>query len=96
MADILKLREARAEIEKADRAMAEAFEKRMAAVRVIAAYKAGAGTDIEDREREAAVIENGCGAIKNESLRPYFERLLKEEIAISKDFQKELILGKGE
>ena len=66
--NISALAAAREEINNTDREMARLFEKRMAAAEKIAAYKKQNGLPIEDKTREALLIE------KNEK---YIERLEK-------------------
>lgn len=88
-----KLDEARREISAVDREMAALFERRMEAVRAVAAYKQEHGLPVLDAAREKAVLEQGAAAIENDELRPYYRRFLQEEMALSKQFQERLLDG---
>ena len=84
------LEKARISINRIDREMADLFEQRMQAARVIAAYKNEKGLPIEDLKREKILIENNCGCITEESLLPYYIRFLRQMIELSKEYQRQL------
>lgn len=88
--DIEQLRE---EIRKADRDIAEAFERRMEAVKGIAAYKKEHGIAIEDTMNEQQIIENGASEIGNAEIRSYFVPFIKSALSASKSFQKTVMSG---
>lgn len=85
-----KLRE---EVQAADRALAEAFERRMEAVRGIAEYKKEHGISVEDTNQEAIVIDRGAAAIKDPEIRSYFIPFLKNAISASKGLQQAKMKG---
>ena len=87
------LEQARAIISEADREMAKVFEKRMAAVRTVAAYKKANGLPITDRSREEEMLREEAGLIEDESLRPFYVSFLRETIGISKSYQHRLMDG---
>ena len=88
-----ELEQARAIISEADREMAKVFEKRMAAVRTVAAYKKANGLPITDRSREEEMLREEAGLIEDESLRPFYVSFLRETIGISKSYQHRLMDG---
>lgn len=85
------LENARKEINEIDRKMAELFEKRMEAVRTVAEYKAKKGLEVLDSSRERQVIERGNELIQNEELRPYYTKFIKDCMALSREYQGELL-----
>ena len=87
-----RLDEVRGEIDAVDRAMAELFARRMAAVAQIAAYKARHGLPVFDPAREAAVLERN-GALVDEEIRPYYLRFLEDMMAESRAYQRRLLGG---
>ncbi len=91
----MDLQQAREEIRRADREMAALFERRMAAVRAVAAYKNEHGLPIEDKAQEARVIARGCEQLKDEALRPYYVRFLQDTMELSKQLQRQLISGRS-
>lgn len=88
--DIEQLRE---EIRQADRDIAEAFERRMKAVKGIAAYKREHGIAIEDTMNEQQIIENGASEIGSAEIRSYFIPFIKSALSASKSFQKTVMAG---
>ena len=86
-----KLEKARKEIEEADKLIAEGFEKRMAAVREVAAYKKSLNLPIEDKRREAELIEKELSYINEEDFKLPFVDFLKAEMEVSKNFQRRYI-----
>ena len=88
-----ELEQARAIISEADRELAKVFEKRMAAVRTVAAYKKAHGLPITDRSREEEILREEAGLIADESLRPFYVSFLRETIGISKSYQHRLLDG---
>lgn len=84
---------AREEIMEADRQIAKYFEKRMAAVAKVAAYKKEFGLPIEDKEQEAKVIERNTAFIENKDLESGFLSLTQCLIDESKKYQFRLNEG---
>ena len=87
------LEEARAVIDEADRVMAEAFQKRMEAVRTVAAFKARHGLPVSDPAREQAMRERNAAWIGDGELSPYYVQFLSSVTAISRGFQRALMKG---
>ena len=84
---------ARQIINEVDSEMARLFEKRMDAARIVAEYKKEHALPIDDFDREAEVINNGCERIKNDEYRSYYVDFLKNNIALSKNLQHRLLDG---
>lgn len=89
----IELKEARKEIRETDRMMAELFRKRMEAVRSIAAYKKEHGLPVTDEEQEKKVLELNSSYIKDDVLRQYYLIFMKNTIAVSRQYQEDLIKG---
>jgi chorismate mutase/prephenate dehydratase len=85
------IEEVRGEIREADRQMAAIFEKRMRAVREIAAYKKEHGLQIENKEQERKVLEANASFIDEEMIRQYYLTIMKDVIEVSKMYQERLI-----
>ncbi len=90
-----QLEMAREEIDRIDREMAQLFEQRMAAVSRVIAYKIENKLPILDTGRERAVIEQNLNHINDAHMRPYFERFLVAQMAVSKDYQQEILQRGG-
>ena len=88
-----KLEKARQTINKVDKKMAELFEERMEAVRLVAEYKKEQGLQVEDSSREAEIIAKNSEFISNNELKSYYINFLQSNIDISKNFQHKLLEG---
>lgn len=86
------LQQARQTIDRVDREMAALFAERMQAAAVIAAYKEEHGLPIEDREREAQLLERNS-ALVPQAYRPYYKSFLCELMTQSKSYQRLLNSG---
>ncbi len=84
---------ARQIINETDKEMARLFEKRMDAVREVAAYKKEHGIPVDDFGREEEIIKRNSSYIKDESYRSYYVNFLQETIAVSKKMQHRLLDG---
>ncbi len=89
-ADILA--QARAEIDAADREMADAFSRRMAAVTRIAAKKAAAGLPIYNGAREEAVLAAALARVA-EAYRPAYRQVMTSVLAASRAYQAGRMTG---
>ncbi len=90
------LEEARETINRVDREMARLFEERMNAVRKVAEYKIAHGLQVLDSEREKQVIDQNSALIEDGELLPYYIEFLKNNMAVSRRFQEDLIrVGAG-
>lgn len=88
-----KLEKARQTINKVDKKMAELFEERMEAVRLVAQYKKEQGLQVEDSSREAEIIAKNSEFIRNNELKSYYINFLQSNMDISKNFQHKLLEG---
>ena len=88
-----KLEDARVKINEIDREMAKLFAARMKAVEDVAAYKKEHGLPIFDEKREQALIEKNAAFVEDPAVRAHYVRFLKEEMAVSKQYQETLIKG---
>ena len=82
----------RKKINETDAKMRELFLERMEAVRGVAEYKRATGTGITDPAREAEMIERNSLLVEEE-LRPYYVSFLKNNIEVSKQYQRRLLTG---
>ena len=89
----MDLEEARKVIEETDKEMAELFERRMDAVRDVAGYKTERGLQVEDKDRETALIKELSDLIKDEELKPFYVQFLQNNIDVSKRWQHRLMDG---
>ncbi len=89
------LENARLEINRIDSEMARLFEERMKCAETIAKYKKDNGMPIFDPEREAELIERNSQFIENDSLRGDYVKFLSGVMAVSKGYQKRVIVGEG-
>lgn len=86
------LEQARKIIDECDRETAKWFEKRMEAVRAVAAYKKAHSLPITDPAREAEVIRRNAARV-SEMYRLDYVRFLTHGITVSKQMQRRLLGG---
>lgn len=84
--------EARQNIDRIDREMAELFAERMQATAVVAAYKEEHGLPVEDKAREAEMIARNTERLPP-AYRPYYRNFLVGTITESKRYQRLLVSG---
>lgn len=87
----MKLEEIRIKINEIDKEMAKLFEERMKCVKDVAIYKQENNLAIFDESREKFVVQKNLDFIKDEELKKYYESYIKFVMAISKEYQKDLI-----
>ena len=87
------LQEAREEIRRVDQEMAVLFERRMTAVREIAAYKKERGIPILDKKQEEQVLERNSACVEDETIRQYYLKFMQDTMAVSRKYQERLISG---
>lgn len=87
------LDKARQAINNIDKQMASLFEKRMMAAKEIALYKQQNGIPITDTAREQEVIDRNSSLIENEDLRSYYINFLRDNMELSKSYQRRLLEG---
>lgn len=83
-----RLEELRKEINEIDLEMAKLFEKRMHISKEIGEYKKEHNLPILNEKREQEVIANNLSNIKDESLKEYYEKFIKEILSLSKEIQR--------
>lgn len=86
-----QLETARKTIDEIDAEIARLYEKRMAAVEDVVAYKIENSLPVFDGARETAVIEKNTGRIQQERFKNGYEELLRFILQQSKQYQKALI-----
>ncbi len=87
------LDEARRIINEVDAKMADLFEKRMNAARMVAEYKSEHGLKIYDAVREEEVIRRNSELISNSELREYYVNFLKNNMSVSRSYQDRIMSG---
>jgi prephenate dehydratase len=90
MMDIEKLKE---EIHKADKDLADAFLRRMEAVKGIAEYKKAHGISAEDTIHDQPIVDSDAGFIEDPEIRSYFVPFLKSALKASKTLQNTMMAG---
>lgn len=85
------LEEARKTISEADQAIVEAWEKRMNAVRQVAAWKEQHGLPVLDASREQEVLQRNRGHLQDAAYAPQLEALYQMILSQSREFQKQMI-----
>lgn len=88
------LNEARKIINECDEQLARIFERRMRAVAQIAQYKKERGLPVTDPAREAEVLARGGELIADKTLRGFFVNLLRDNMEVSKNYQRLLLNGR--
>lgn len=87
------LEQARDQIDRIDKQMAELFTERMRAAEVVAAYKQAHGLPIVDSAREGEVIRRGAERVEDPVLREYYVRFIQENMELSKAYQSRRLSG---
>ena len=87
------LDQARKIINEVDEQMAELFIKRMKAAEMVAEYKKERGLQILDPAREEEIIRRGSERIDDPVLRAYYVNFLRNNMAVSRSYQDELMGG---
>ncbi len=88
-----QLQAARQEINRIDQEMAALFVQRMAAAAQVAEYKGQRGLPIYDPAREKEMVERCAAGIADPALREHYIRFLQGSIAVSRDYQRQLLEG---
>lgn len=88
-----KLDTARAEISRIDKEMAQLFEQRMEAAKLVAEHKMEHGLPILDAAREQALIERNSAYIHDPVIREYYVQFLQSTMDVSKSYQQRLAQG---
>jgi chorismate mutase len=85
-----KLQLLRNQVDVIDRKMAELLELRLNIVKQIKVVKKDLNIQIEDKNREAEMLNRSHLYVSNQTYLTYYQELLKKVIEISKKFQEEL------
>ena len=86
-----KLQSARQIINETDKEIALLFEKRMAAVRSIAQYKKENSLPVTDAKREDDVIRHNAEYIRDEEIKEYYEKFIRNTIDLSVAYQQKIM-----
>jgi len=89
MSDIKSLRQ---EIDSIDNEIKSLFIRRMDTVSLIAILKSKSNISVPDTKREEEIIAKNTESV-SEELKPYYEKLLRFYIELSKEYQEEIIKG---
>ena len=84
---------ARRVISACDADIAALFEKRMEAVRRVAAYKKERGLPVYDPAREEELLQKNSALVEDPELRAYYITFQRNTMAVSRAFQRKLIDG---
>ena len=87
------LKSAREKINLIDKEMAKLFEERMKCAESIAAYKKERGLAIYDKAREEDIIRRNSEYVSDPTVREYYVSFLKNNMSVSRDYQKRLMQG---
>ena len=87
------LEKARQIINHTDRQMAELFEQRMDAAKLVSDYKKKHALPVDDLSREEEMIKRNTSYIQNEDYRDYYVDFLRCNIELSKKLQHRLLDG---
>ncbi len=90
-----QLQQAREVIDRVDGEMAKLFEERMSAVEQVVAYKRAHQLPVLDSGREQQVIAKNVARLSKREYVPYYRELLKYEMQLSREYQKELLRLQG-
>ena len=88
--------QARERINEIDEEMARLFERRMQAARTIAQYKSENGLPVCDPVREEQILKQNAAQIEDAALRSYYESFFQHCMALSREYQEDLIAKNGE
>lgn len=87
------LSRAREKINEIDKKMAELFESRMEAVKIVADYKKERGLPILDKTREEEIIAKNSKLVKDDIMRGYYINFLRNNMELSRNYQNRLNSG---
>ena len=87
------LTQAREDINRIDREMAELFRRRFESAARVADYKRAHGLPVYDPVREQEVIERNAALVDDEVLRSYYVCWLRSTMTLSRRYQHRLIEG---
>lgn len=88
-----ELQQAREEIDRVDREMAQLFVRRMRAVEQVADYKRAHGLPVFDGAREDAVVAKNSVRVEDEEIRPFYVEFLRDTMKASRHYQRKRLSG---
>ena len=80
----------REKIDDIDRQITELFEERFRVVQNVIDYKMKNGLPILNSGREETITAKNTGRIRDDRIRPYFQKWYAELLVLSKEYQKEI------
>ncbi len=86
-----RLEENRLIINEVDEQLVRLFEKRMRASAEILRYKKENGLPVRDPVREERNIAVNAAKVSDEALRKYFEKWYRQTMAVSREYQQDLL-----
>jgi chorismate mutase len=86
----------RDEIDRIDAQIAELFEKRFRTVEDVIRYKQENHLSILNQGREDTITEKNAARIQSSDIRPYFIKMYKEILSLSRKYQQEILNRKEE
>lgn len=87
------LKQAREEINRVDKELAELFVQRMRAVEQVAEYKKLHAMPILDASREQKILSQGASRLEDETMREYYVNFQQALMDISRSYQQRLLSG---
>ncbi|MCO7126793.1 chorismate mutase [Sporolactobacillus shoreicorticis] len=93
MTDLRKLRQ---NIDKIDEQLSGLINQRMMIARAVAQYKKDHNCRVLDTERENEIIQKACERSASEALKPYQEIFFRQLMALSRDYQREIIKNEND
>ena len=87
------LKQAREEINRVDKELAELFVQRMRAVEQVAEYKMLHAMPILDASREQQILSQGASRLEDETMREYYVNFQQALMDISRSYQQRLLSG---
>lgn len=91
-----RLEEDRKAIDEIDKEITELFEKRFTVVEDVIAYKMENDLPILNSGREDDITKKNTERIQNEDIRPYFTEWYKKLLALSRQYQQDILDKKKE
>lgn len=86
-----RLEEDRKAIDEIDKEITELFEKRFTVVQDVIAYKTENDLPILNSGREDDITKKNTERIQNEDIRPYFKEWYKKLLALSRQYQQDIL-----
>lgn len=88
------LEECRKEIDEIDTLIISLYEKRMNIVKSVINYKIDNNIKVEDKNREASMLDKNLNKISNEEYKKYYKYVLEGYLKASKELQVDILKNK--